>query len=195
MIFFMSNSFRAVIDRTRESTTVINMIFANNRRSLPFLHRTPNNNTMITSSNTEHSSSNDAEINPQKIQAVHEEFGKLQNVLSSLSGKLSGVLQSREDEFLSCYKSHMRNVARDFRGKMDEIEGKEKAIENHTVVKKLEKERDWYKSEAFQLDAALTRTKARESELLEKCRELERDRKCLSNQLKEIMKEKKSMYR
>ncbi|OEU21137.1 hypothetical protein FRACYDRAFT_234764 [Fragilariopsis cylindrus CCMP1102] len=93
--------------------------------------------------------SHDAEINPQKIQAIHEEFGKLQNVLSSISGKLSGVLQSREDEFLTRYKSHMRNVARDFRWKMDEIEGKEKAIENHTVVKKLEKERDWYKSEAF----------------------------------------------
>ena len=123
--------------------------FANNRCSLPFLLRTPNNNTMITSSNKEHSSSHDAEINPQKIQAVHEEFGRLQNVLSSISGKLSDVLQSKEDEFFTRYKSHMRNVARDFRWKMDEIEGKEKAIENHTVVKKLEKERDWYKSEAF----------------------------------------------
>jgi len=144
-------------------------------------------------SNEEHSSSNDVDICPQKIHAVHEEFGKLQNVLSSLSGKLSSVLQSRENEFLVCYKAHMRNVARDFRGSMDEIQAKERAIENHTLVKKLEKERDWYKSEAFQLDSTLTKMKSREVELLEKFSELERDRKWLSNQLKEVMKEKKTM--
>ena len=70
---------------------------------------------------------------------------------------------------------------------------KEKAIENHVLVKKLEKERDWYKKEAFQLDSTLTKTHAKEVELAGKCNELEKDREWLSNQLKQVMTEKNAM--
>ena len=138
---------------------------------------------------------NDVEnfCSPQNMNSVHEEFGKLQNALSFLGGKMSSVLQSQEHEYLAAYTSHMRNVARDFHKSMDEIQSKEKAIENHVLVKKLEKERDWYKKEAFQLDSTLTKTKAKEVELARKCNELEKDRDWLSNQLKQVMTEKNAM--
>jgi hypothetical protein len=150
---------------------------------------------MSDSHKKEENSANDVEnfCSPQNMNAVHEEFGKLQNALSSLGGKMSSVLQSQENEFLAAYTSHMRNVARDFHKSMDEIQSKEKAIENHVLVKKLEKERDWYKKEAFQLDSTLTKTHAKEVELAGKCNELEKDREWLSNQLKQVMTEKNAM--
>jgi len=72
---------------------------------------------------------------------------------------------------------------------------KELAIENNVLVKQLEKERDWYKKEALQLDSVLTKTKKREVVLAEKVEELEQDRSWLSNQLKDVMKEKNSLER
>jgi len=152
-------------------------------------------NIMSDSHNKKENSANDIEIfsSPQNMNAIHEEFGKLQKAISSLGGKMSSVLQSQENEFLAAYTSHMRNVARDFHKSMDEIQTKEKAIENHVLVKNYEKERDWYRNEAFQLDSTLTKTKAKEVELAGKCNELEKDREWLSNQLKQVMTEKNAI--
>jgi len=129
------------------------------------------------------------------MKLVHEEYTKLQHAISELGTKVSGVLQKQENEFLTAYKAHMRNVSRDFHTLRDDMNEKELAIENNVLVKQLEKERDWYKKEALQLDSVLTKTKKREVVLAEKVEELEQDRSWLSNQLKDVMKEKNSLER
>jgi len=124
-----------------------------------------------------------------------EEYTRLQFAISELGDNISGVLQAQETEFLTAYRSHMRNIQKDFLDLRDDIDQKEKAIENNVLVKQLEKERDWYKKEALHLDQVLMKTKKREAGLAEKVDELEQDRTWLSNQLKLVMKEKNLLER
>ena len=126
---------------------------------------------------------------------VEHEKARLQTAISELGTKVSEVLIKQENEFLTAFKSHMRNVSRDFHTLKNEVDEKEAAIENNTLVKQLEEEKKWYKKEALHLDSVLTKTKKREALLSEKVEELEQDRAWLSNQLKDMMKEKKSLER
>lgn len=119
----------------------------------------------------------------------------MQQAISQLGSKVSDILQSQESEFLSAYKSHMRNVSRDFHSLINDVNEKESAIENHVLVKDLEKEKEWYKKEALHLDSVLTKTKKRETALSQKVEEMEQDRAWLSNQLKDVMREKNAIER
>ena len=121
---------------------------------------------------------------------VKENYSKLQASISALGSKVSATLQKQETEFLMAYRTHMRNVQKDFETLRHEIDEKEKAIENNVLVKHIEKERDWYKREALHLDKVLLKLKKRETMLTEKVEELDQDRTWLSNQLKVVMKQK-----
>lgn len=121
---------------------------------------------------------------------VKENYTKLLDSISGLGSKVSSVLQKQESEFLIAYRTHMKNVQKDFETLRDEINEKEKAIEDNVLVKHIEKERDWYKREALHLDQVLVKLKKREKMLTEKVEELEQDRNWLSNQLKVVMKQK-----
>jgi chromosome segregation ATPase len=124
------------------------------------------------------------------MELVRENYAQLQASISELGSKVSGVLQKQETEFLIAYRTHMRNVQKDFETLRHDIDEKEKAIQNHVLVKHIEKERDWYKREALHLDQVLLKLKKREIILVEKVDELEQDRTWLSNQLKTVMKQK-----
>lgn len=124
------------------------------------------------------------------MQLVKDNYATLQASISELGNKVSGVLQKQETEFVMAYKTHMRNVQKDFETLKEEIDEREKAIENNVLVKQIEKERDWYKREALHLDQLLMKLKKRETMLSSKVEELEQDRKWLSNQLKTVMKQK-----
>ena len=127
------------------------------------------------------------------MKLVRDNYAKLQASISELGGKVSGVLQKQETEFLVAYRAHMRNVQKDFETLRHDIDEKEKAIENNVFVKHIEKERDWYKREALHLDQVLLKLKKKEAVLTEKVDELEQDRTWLSNQLKAVMKEKNTL--
>ena len=119
----------------------------------------------------------------------------MQRAISELGSKVSGVLQKRETEFLTAYKAHMRNVTKDFNALQQEMADTTAAVENNVLVKKLEADRDAYKVEALHLDRILTKMKKREKALSEKVDELEHDRNWLSNQLKDMMKQKNALQR
>ncbi len=119
----------------------------------------------------------------------------MQEAISQLGSKVSDILQKQENEFLTAFKSHMRNVSRDFNNLRDEVNKKEEAIENNTLVRELEKEKEWYKKEALHLDSVLMKTKKKVNSLSEKVEEIEQDRKWLSDQLKEVMREKNLLER
>lgn len=127
------------------------------------------------------------------MQLVKDNYAALQVSISELGSKVSGVLQKQETEFLMAYKTHMRNVQKDFETLRQEIDEREKAIENNVMVKQIEKERDWYKREALHLDQLLMKVKKRETMLTSKVEELEHDRSWLSNQLKTVMKQKNQL--
>lgn len=125
--------------------------------------------------------------------AVKEGYCKLQHAINGLGDNISGVLQKQETEFLTAYRTHVRNVQKDFQDLRNDVDEKEKAITNNVKVKRLEKERDWYKKEALHLNEVLVKTKKKESELNEKLEEIKEDRTWLSNQLKMMMKQKMAL--
>jgi CII-binding regulator of phage lambda lysogenization HflD len=130
---------------------------------------------------------------PENMKLVQGEFDKLKMAIKGIDQNVSNLLQAQENEFLSVYKDHAKNIANDFKRLQTEIQVKELAIKNHEYVKELEKERDWYKKEALHLDSMLTKTKSNENSLQEKLEQLEQDKSWLSNQLKELLKEKKEL--
>jgi len=121
---------------------------------------------------------------------VHEEYSKLESVISDIGLKVSDALNGQETEFLSVYKSIMDSAQIKVRDIKQDIEQKEKAIYDHVKVKELEKERDWYRQEALNLDKLLTESKKRETDLKERLDEVSSDRKWLSDQVKALMKRK-----
>ncbi len=129
------------------------------------------------------------------MKLVEKEYDQLQKAISELGSKVSLVLNKQETEFLTAYKAHMRTVTRDFQSLKHEMDETTAAIENNVLVTQLENDRDLYKKEALHLDGVLTKTKQREKMLSEKVDELEQDRTWLSNQLKDIMKQKNALER
>ena len=127
------------------------------------------------------------------MQLVKNNYVLLEASISDLGRQVSGVLQKQEQEFLMAYKTHMRNVQKDFETLKLDIDEREKAIENNVMVKQIEKERDWYKRETLHLDQLLMKLKKRETMLTSKVEELEHDRSWLSNQLKNVMKQKNQL--
>ena len=121
---------------------------------------------------------------------LHNEYAKLESVISELGNQLSGVLQRQEHEFLTSYESHMRNVKKNFEDLKEDVEEKEKAILDNVLVKQLEKDKDHYKKEALYLDKVTLKLKQREMELSDKVQELEDERKWLSDNLKAVIKDK-----
>jgi chromosome segregation ATPase len=132
-------------------------------------------------------------IYPFSMALVRENYTKLQNSISDLGSNLNTILQKQEEDFLLAYRTHMRNVQKDFDSLQSEIDEKEKAIANNLLVKQIEKERDWYKKEALHLDQVVLKFKKRDKTLTEKVEELEQERTWLSNQLKLVMKQKNSL--
>lgn len=126
---------------------------------------------------------------------VRKNYTKLQNSISNLGSKLNTILQKQEEDFLLGYRTHMRNVQKDFDTLQSEIDEKEKAITDNLLVKQIEKERDWYKKEALHLDQVALKLKKRDKVLTEKVEELEQERTWLSNQLKLVMKQKNTLTR
>lgn len=126
---------------------------------------------------------------------VQKNYTKLQQAMSEMGSKVSGVLQKQEEEFLCAYKAHLRNVEGDFALLRGELDEKERAIAENEKVLMLEKERDWYKKEALHLEKVLLKTKKRENELSERVEELEEDLSWHSNQLKIVMKQKNFIER
>lgn len=132
-------------------------------------------------------------ISPEDMKLVQVEYDKLREVIKQLDENVSNLLQAQENKFLVAYKNHARKITTDFTKLQAEIQGKEHAIQNHAYVKELEEERDWYKKEALHLDSMLTKSKSNEHSFREKVQQLEQDKEWLSNQLKELLKEKKEL--
>mmetsp|Transcript_5712 Transcript_5712/g.7295 ORF Transcript_5712/g.7295 Transcript_5712/m.7295 type:complete len:177 (-) Transcript_5712:126-656(-) len=137
----------------------------------------------------------DLEEEPQNMVVVREQYNNLKAAISELGSKVSGVLQNQETEFLTAYRTHIRNIQKDFEVLRQDIDEKETAIKNNVLVRHIENERDWYKREALHLDQQLMKAKKKEASLSEKVEELEQDRTWLSDQLKNVMKEKNAMER
>jgi len=121
---------------------------------------------------------------------IHDEYSKLELIISDISEKVFDSLKDQREEFLSAYKALSENV----QSKVDEIkqtvEQKEREINEHVLVKELIKERDWYRQEVVNLDKLLREAKKAESDLKDRLDEVSSDRRWLSDQVRTLMNKK-----
>lgn len=128
------------------------------------------------------------------MKIVMNEYSKLESAISELGQKVSGVLLSQEEDFLSAYRTHMRNVKDDFISLKRELEEKEILLKNNSLMREIEKERDYYKKEALYLDKILNQRVLGENEKLRTENEsLVENVDWLTKQLKVVMKQKASL--
>lgn len=128
------------------------------------------------------------------MKIVMNEYSKLESAISELGQKVSGVLLSQEEDFLSAYRTHMRNVKDDFISLKRELEEKEILLKNNSLMREIEKERDYYKKEALHLDKILNQRVLGENEKLRTENEsLVENVDWLTKQLKVVMKQKASL--
>lgn len=122
------------------------------------------------------------------MEEVRQEYTNLQKSIASLGEGITNIVQENEIQFFESFKVFMQSVKDDFIRCEERIEKKEKAIRDHFLVQKLEKEKNFYKKQALELDCELNSAKKRELELLQNREELENDRFWLTTQLKEVLK-------
>lgn len=124
----------------------------------------------------------------KKMEEVRQEYAILQKNIASLGEGITNIVQENEIQFFESFKVFMQSVKDDFIRCEERMEKKEQAIREHELVKKLEKEKNFYKKQALELDCELNNAKKRELELVQNREELENDRFWLTTQLKEVLK-------
>lgn len=110
---------------------------------------------------------------PSSSEKVKQEYVALNSILDNLETNISNLVTRQEHEFLDAFDVHMRRMREEFKSVRDEIEEKERKLTQNEHVKKLEKECNWYRNEAFQLDQMLNVAKKSEKCLREKVADLE----------------------
>lgn len=108
---------------------------------------------------------------------VGKEYGVVQKILGKLASNIADLALRQEQEFLDAFDVHMRRMREEFKAVRDEIEEKERKLTQNEHFNKLEKECDWYRGEALQLDKKLGITKEKESSLRKKVKELEDEKR------------------
>jgi len=113
---------------------------------------------------------------PSSIDVVKQEYDNLTNAINNMGEKISGVLSQQEIEFLGAYRTHKRNVQQEFNALRLEAEDRERKLSENDDLRRLEKDRDWYRNEALHLDKLLEKSKMGEKKLIEKVSDLEEEK-------------------
>ena len=101
------------------------------------------------------------------MEEVRHEYTNLQKSIASLGEGITNIVQENEIQFFESFKVFMQSVKDDFIRCEEKMKKFDKAIRDHELVKKLEKEKNFYKKQALELDCELNSAKKRELELLQ----------------------------
>ena len=117
----------------------------------------------------------------KKVKDLH---GQLQSTVTNLSSKIGCVIREREKDFLAAYRHHMYNVQKELQDAKQRVKEAEDAVKNNNQVRKLKRERDWYRNEAIRLDNAVQRLQDTLKEREEELRASREDQRWLEQQVK-----------
>lgn len=121
---------------------------------------------------------------PHNMKKVRDLHGQLQDTVSNLSTKITVLLREREKDFLAAYRHHMYNVQKDLQEAKRSVKKAKDDLRNNDQIKKLKKERDWFRNEALRLEK-LSKTQEKEIESIQvKFNTLREDRVWFEKQLK-----------
>jgi len=126
----------------------------------------------------------EAVAEPQGMKKVRDLHGQLQDTVSNLSTKITVLLREREKDFLAAYRHHMYNVQKDLQDAKRSVKKAKDDLRNNDQIKKLKKERDWFRNEALRLEK-LSQTQEKEIDSIQvKFNTLRDDRVWFEKQLK-----------
>lgn len=121
---------------------------------------------------------------PHGMKKVRDLHGQLQDTVSNLSTKITVLLREREKDFLAAYRHHMYNVQKDLQEAKRSVKKAKDDLRNNDQIKKLKKERDWFRNEALRLEK-LSKTQEKEIDSIQlKTNTLREDRVWFEKQLK-----------
>ena len=128
---------------------------------------------------------------PQGLTRVKNLHGKVSHLVDNLAGKLGLVLRKQEKDFLSAYRAHMYNVQKELQELRAKVDASELELRKNQKIVALQKERDWYRSEALRLDTFATNIKKDLKFMRERLTTIDEDRNWLERQLKASKKQNK----
>ena len=128
---------------------------------------------------------------PQGLTRVKNLHGKVSHLVDNLAGKLGLVLRKQEKDFLSAYRAHMYNVQKELQELRSKVDESELELRKNQKIVALQKERDWYRSEALRLDTFATNIKKDLKFMRERLSTIDEDRNWLERQLKASKKQNK----
>ncbi len=121
---------------------------------------------------------------PKAIGKYHE----LNDLIASISSKLSNVYSHNEKEFLSAYRVHTIELQSELKELKEKVESAEASLNDDDAVAKLEHEVSWFHNEATRLRNQSNSMKKDVQSMHDRIEALKEQRLFLSNQLKAVMK-------
>jgi hypothetical protein len=126
---------------------------------------------------------------PDYMRKVRDLNGQLRHAVANMSDKVGHLLQEREKDFLAAYRHHMYNVQKELQEAKQKVREAELAMKNNDQIRKLKKERDWFRGEAIRLDNIAEGMRKDLAVMHEKMDSIEDDRSWLEKQLKKSKKQ------
>jgi hypothetical protein len=127
---------------------------------------------------------------PPQMGEVVEQFNKVQDAISLLGTKVSGIMSQQEEELMSSFQEQCVSIRNKIQNLKLEWDEKEATLKSSDRIKKVETERDWYKKEALRLDSLLKQNQEKLAETRRKLEETKSDYDCLSKKFYEVLNER-----
>eukprot|EP00392_Amoebophrya_sp_AT5.2_P007322 g7336.t1 len=109
---------------------------------------------------------------------------KLNSMAENLDVSVSHLLQEHEKDFFLAYKTHMYQVQREFRQLKERADEEVLKTRGDVKIQSLEKELEWFMTEALRLDELCKEYKREVDKWRAKAEALEEDRHFLEDQIK-----------
>jgi len=115
----------------------------------------------------------------------------IENLALTLDQRMSHLLREHEKDFFLAYKTHMYNVQKEIRALKVKADLEEAKTKEDSKIKELERELDWFMTEALRLDELCKGYKKEVDKWKSKADALDEDRRFLEDQIKGAKRQNK----
>jgi len=111
-------------------------------------------------------------------------FKDLQDLADDLDSKVEAKLEANEHAYFAAYTNHMLNVRKEYKDLKQKADQEATKTRRDAKIQSVEKELEWFMTEALRLDELVKKTKKELDKWKSKAESLEDDRKFLESQIK-----------